>query len=121
VKVILANAFSLSMLPSQPETLIKVSEISEEQVKQLLSEGFDSAVGHESTANFLSKKLSVEIKANRKQIKLDDDTLLIVVQLMQRLPEGKVLSEEEIAKIPVKFFAVHIWSWRAKTTTMTEP
>ena len=109
-KVILANAFSLSMLPSQPETLIKVSEISEEQVKQLLSEGFDSAVGHESTANFLSKKLSVEIKPNRKQIKLDDDTLLIVVQLMQRLPEGKVLSEEEISRIPVKFYIVHAMS-----------
>ena len=107
MKVILANAFSLSMLPSQPETLIKVSEISEEQVKQLLANDFESAIGHESTANFLSKKLSVEIKANRKQIKLDDDTLLIVVQLMQRLPEGKVLSEEEISRIPVRFYAVH--------------
>ena len=108
MKVILANAFSLSMLPSGPETLIKVSEISEEQVRQILREGFDSAIGHESTANFLSKKLSVEIKANRKQIKLDDDTLLIVAQLMQRLSEGKVLSEEEIAKIPVKFYSVEV-------------
>ena len=110
MKVILANAFSLSMLPSQPETLIKVSEISEEQARQLLTNDFESAIGHESTVNFLSKKFSVEIKANRKQIKLDDDTLLLVVQLMQRLPEGKVLSEEEIAKIPVKFYIVHAMS-----------
>ena len=105
-KVIIANAFSLSML-TQSETLIKVSELSEEQVRQLTND-FESAIGHESTANFLSKKLSVEIKANRKQIKLDDDTLLIVAQLMQRLPEGKVLSEEEISKIPVKFYAVEV-------------
>ena len=106
-KVIIANAFSLSML-TQSETLIKVSELSEEQVRQLLTNDFESAIGHESTARFLSKKLSVEIKANRKQIKLDDDTLLLVVQLMQRLPEGKVLSEEEISKIPVKFYAVEV-------------
>ena len=112
-KVIIANAFSLSML-TQSETLIKVSELSEEQVRQLLTNDFESAIGHESTARFLSKKLSVEIKANRKQIKLDDDTVLVVVQLMQRLPEGKVLSEEEIVKIPVKFYSVEVRKERLK-------
>jgi len=108
MRVVIANAFSLSMLPLSPtEVTLRVVEISEEQVRQLLlSSRFESAIGHEATATFLSKKLSIDIPANRVKVTLDKDTALIVMQLLQRLPEGKVLTEEEIAQIPVKFFLV---------------
>ena len=111
MKVIIANAFSLSMLPPSPtEVTVRIVECSEEQVRQLLlssrNRNFESAIGHEATAKFLSKKLSIDIPTNRKKITLDKDAVLIVMQLLQRLPEGKVLAEEEIAQIPVKFFLV---------------
>jgi hypothetical protein len=106
-RVILANAFSLSMLTSTPTTIL-VKELSLEEVQGLLAEGFESAIGHESTASFLSKLLGVEVKADRRQITIDANTVLIVFQLLSRLPEGKVLSEQEMSEIKYRFYAVQI-------------
>jgi hypothetical protein len=110
-KVVLANAFSLSMLPmSSTETILKVKEASIEEIKELLSRGFESAIGHESTAAFLTKLLGVEVKAERKQVTIDANTILVVFQLLSRLPEGRVLTEEEIASVKYKFYVVGIVS-----------
>ncbi len=106
MKVVLANAFSLSMLAE--DTTIKVRQVSVEEVKELIKNGFESAIGHESTAQFVSKLLGTEVPAERKMVKLDKDTTLIVFQLMKRLEEGKVLTEEEIREIPFKVFAVRM-------------
>ena len=100
-KVILANAFSLSMLSKLPATL-KVEEISVSEVKELLSQGFESAIGHESTAKLLSQLLGVEVHAKRIMVTLESSTILIVFQLLERLPEGKVLSLEEIKQLVEK-------------------
>jgi hypothetical protein len=111
-KVVLANAFSLSMLPmsSTETTILKVKEASIEEIKELLSRGFESAIGHESTAAFLTKLLGVEVKAERKQVTIDANTILVVFQLLSRLPEGRVLTEEEIASVKYKFYVVGIVS-----------
>jgi hypothetical protein len=106
-RVILANAFSLSMLTSTPATIL-VKELSLEEVQGLLAEGFESAIGHESTAFFLSKLLGVEVKADRRQITIDANTILVVFQLLSRLPEGRVLTEEEIASVKYKFYLVSL-------------
>jgi hypothetical protein len=106
-KVVLANAFSLSMLPmSSTETILKVKEAGIEEIKELLARGFESAVGHESTAAFLTSKLGIEVKADRRQITIDTNTVLVVFQLMSRLPEGKVLSEQEMSEIKYRFYVV---------------
>ena len=108
-KVVLANAFSLSMLPmSSAETILRVKEVGIEEVKELLAGGFESAIGHESTAAFLTKLLGVEVKAERKQITIDANTVLVVFQLLSRLPEGRVLTEEEIASVKYKFYLVSL-------------
>jgi hypothetical protein len=95
------------MLTSTPATIL-VKELSLEEVQGLLAEGFESAIGHESTAFFLSKLLGVEVKADRRQITIDANTVLIVFQLLSRLPEGKVLSEQEMSEIKYRFYAVQI-------------
>ena len=106
MRVVLANAFSINMLSRECE-LLEFRKVNIEKVKEILQKhDFESAIGHKSTTNFLSKLLNVEIKANRVPIKIDDDTVLIVAQLKARLPEGKVLTEEEIAKIPIEFWIV---------------
>jgi hypothetical protein len=106
-RIVLANAFSLGMLPTS-ETILKVKEVGIEEVKELLARGFESAVGHETTAQFLTQMLNLEVKAERRQIVLTPETKLIVFQLLGRLPEGRVLSFEELSKIPHKFYVVEI-------------
>jgi len=87
---------------------LRVREVSVETVKELLAGGFESAIGHESTAALLTKLLGVEVKADRRQITIDTNTVLVVFQLMSRLPEGKVLTEEELKQLQYKFFVVEV-------------
>ncbi|MGC8584871.1 MAG: YddF family protein [Thermoplasmata archaeon] len=67
--------------------------------KLLLSSNFVSAVGHEATAKFLSQLLGIEIAFNRVQIKMQKGDRAIVFKLLDRLPEGKVLSLEELKNV----------------------
>ena len=78
-----------------------------ERVKKALQRGeLQSAVGHEGTAQLLSRLLGVEIKAERRTIFLQKGDEALHFFLKQRLPEGTVLSEEELQKLPFWF----VWS-----------
>ena len=103
--VYIANAFALSMI--EGDAILRIKEISKEEVKEILTkEGFVSAVGHQSTAEILSQLLDINIPFNRVQIKITSSDKLIVFQLLVRLEEGKILSKEEISKLPFKFFLI---------------
>lgn len=85
---VLANAFSLNML-SQAKALVSVEQISLEETKTVLANGFISAIGHQDTANVLSNLLGIDVQTNRVNVVLNDDTTLIVAQYKgPRLPEG---------------------------------
>lgn len=71
-----------------------------EQVTSLLQDDFISAIGHEGTAKLLSRIVGVEIPVNRVQISMEVGDLAIVFRVLQRLPEGKVLTAEELSKVP---------------------
>jgi hypothetical protein len=98
----------LNFQNSSQEITLSIKELKLEEVKKLLNDYFISAIGHDSTAKFLSQLLEIEITANRIQVNLKEDDLLIVAQLLERLPEGKILTLEEIQKFPIKFFQVKI-------------
>jgi len=112
----IANAFSLAMLredkAGEQNALLEIRDLGKDvsKVKKLIenSENVISVVGHESTAELLSKLLEMEIKADRKSIKIRHGDGVIVFQLMQRLPEGKILSTEELQNLDFKFFLVSI-------------
>ena len=104
--VYIANAFSLSMVTS-PAT-IKVVETSEDEVKRVIASGFVSAIGHESTAKIVSSRLGILVPVNRVSIQLKPSDVLVVFQLLTRLPEGKILTEDEIKQVQVKWFLVTI-------------
>jgi len=106
-KVFVSNAFSLSML-SQKETTLRVKEISTEEAREILAQGYDSAVGHEATAKLASQQLGLPVPVNRKAISLKPSDKLLVLQLLQRLPEGKVLNDEESKMFPMKWFLVEV-------------
>jgi len=75
--------------------------VSLEEAKNLLSSSkFVSAVGHASTAQFLSRLLGVHVPAQRVRVEMQPGDIAIVFRLLERLPEGKVLSEEELQQIP---------------------
>jgi hypothetical protein len=106
--VYLTNAFSLGML-AESDMVAHIQEISTEQFKQELASGtFISAVGHESTADILSKLLGIRILVNRQAIRLKENDIIYVYQLLQRLPEGIILNKEEIMQINFKIYKVRI-------------
>jgi len=115
-KIYLSNAFSLNMLDLNPEIPVPVRlfvrPMDLERVKSLLELGFESAVGHQSTAEILSTLLGVDVPMNRVAIKLKSGDILIVFQLGIRLNEGQVLSKEEVFELYNKgqanFVAVEI-------------
>jgi len=108
--VFIGNAFSLGMLENKDHT-IRVREVEKTDVKQLLAEGnFQSIVGHQATANILTQLLETDIPVNRVSVKLKETDTLIVFQLLQRIEEGRVLSEEEVLALPTKWFLVEVLS-----------
>ena len=74
--------------------------VSLEEAKTLLSSKFVSAVGHASTAQFLSRLLGVHVPAQRVRVEMQPGDIAVVFRLLERLPEGKVLNEEELQHVP---------------------
>ena len=102
--VYISNAFSLSML-TPPTTLIVV-EASVEDVKNILSSNFISAIGHEATSQIISVQTGIQVPTNRISIQLKTGDTLVVFQLLTRLPEGKILGVDEMKGIPSKWYIV---------------
>jgi hypothetical protein len=94
---------------TESDVVAHIQEINSEQLRQELASGtFISAVGHESTADILSKLLGIRILVNRQAIRLKENDIVYVYQLLQRLPEGIVLNKEEIMQINFKIYKVKI-------------
>ena len=112
MRVIFSNSFSLNMLEDEKETKIVVKKLSLNEVKQIMKdyEGCEwlSCIGHTSTAMILSELLQKQIDANRIAIKLRPNDLLVVFQILVRIEEGKVLSREELEKVPYAFYLVKL-------------
>lgn len=108
MSIYLTNAFSVTMLSSS-ESIVKFKRISAAEAEILLKkENFISAVGHASTAEILKELLEVEVPANRVAIQLQPGDKAVVFQLRTRLPEGKVLSKEEISSLDWDFYLVEL-------------
>jgi len=106
--IFLGNAFSLGMLQASQVSL-KVSEVDTATVKDLLqAQDFQSAVGHQGTSEILNSLLGIEVPMNRISIKLNKGDVLVVIQLLCRLEEGKVLTADEIRALPFKFYIVEV-------------
>jgi hypothetical protein len=70
------------------------------EVKEIIAKkGFISAVGHEATAKLLTELLGVEIPVNRIQVKMTHGDQGIHFSLKQRLPEGKILTLDELKQV----------------------
>ena len=67
--------------------------------RTIVAEGFVSAIGHAATADFLGALLDIEVPVARVRVELEPGDRALVVRVMERLPEGKVLTREEMSAI----------------------
>ncbi|MEZ5940642.1 MAG: YddF family protein [Planctomycetaceae bacterium] len=74
--------------------------LSVEQARELLGGGFESAIGHEGAAVFLSNLLGVDVPTARIRITMQPGDRALVLRLLERLPEGRTLSAEETKVFP---------------------
>ena len=79
------------------QVTVTFRRVTVEEAKAILSsQSFTSAVGHEGTAQLLSKLLGVHIPYNRQTIYMQPGDQCLHFFLSTRLPEGRVLSEDEL-------------------------
>lgn len=62
-----------------------------------------SAIGHQSTAELLEKLLGFPVPVNRMEFKQTIEDVGLVFKLKQRVPEGIILSREELEEIGYEF------------------
>ena len=97
---ILANAFSISMLPMEAMNFIRVKKITPDEIPT----DIESAIGHVDTAKVVSNILGFEVKPNRVSIKLTESDVVYVAQYTgPRLPEGATTLPEGAS---LEFFEV---------------
>ena len=77
----------------------KYEQVTTEQAKQAIKDGFISAVGHESTAHIISSVLGVDVLPNRILYQQNVGDIALVFKINGRAPEGKILSTSEIQEI----------------------
>ena len=65
----------------------------------LVANGFQSAIGHQSTADIISTLLGVECPMNRIMYRQDIGDYALVFKLNGRPEEGKILSVADIEEI----------------------
>ena len=62
--------------------------------------GFVSAIGHPGAAQFLSRLLDLEVPVNRIHVQMKTGDAALVLRLKERLPEGAVLTDEQMRALP---------------------
>ncbi len=118
--IVISNTFSLKMLgykgnsnnTSNKEYTIKVSDITVNEIKKLMeTEEWASIVGHDSTANLFTRILGAPIFCNRANYIMSPEDILIVGLVNTfRLPEGKILNDDEIKDLEVDWKVVRLIS-----------
>ncbi len=68
--------------------------------KSIIQDGFISGIGHAVSAEFLSQYLKITIPTNRINIEMKAGDRALILRLLNRLPEGKILNELELNITP---------------------
>jgi len=82
------------------EVKIILRRVTAQEARDLMREGFISAVGHESTARVLSQILGIDVPYERRTVFMNPGDIGIHFFLKSRIPEGRVLTEEEMKELP---------------------
>jgi len=78
----------------------KFQKIRLHEVKNLLQGDFISTIGHEGIARIMTRLIGINIPTNHVQIKMNKGDKAIVFRLILRLPEGEILSWDDLKELP---------------------
>jgi hypothetical protein len=82
------------------EVVVELKRISVEEARKIVNKvKWESVIGHEGSAVVLSELLGVKIPVERKSVFLKRGDRGLHFFLKKRLPEGVVLSAEELRKL----------------------
>jgi hypothetical protein len=83
------------------EVTVRFRRVTLEEAKQIIKNAGKvvSAVGHEATSKLLSQLLEFPVEFNRIAIFLHPGDCTLHFYLKTRLPEGKILNEEELKRL----------------------
>ena len=98
----LSTAFSVSMVGDRE---VSIREVKEGEFLALLGEDFVSAVGHQTTADILSRRWNKTILFARQNISCTDNLICVAVPQI-RFDEAREFTEKEIKEAPFRFFVV---------------
>ena len=91
---------STTVIPSGAYGTWDVGPLSLNQAKLLVrAMEFESAVGHESTAEVMTNLLEVEVSMNRLTIVPKDGDSFVCFKLDRRPPEGAILDRETLEAV----------------------
>lgn len=122
----IAKGITLSLINSPILTTVgefNLTPCSLAQAKELINSvnSFESYIGHESTAKILTQLLGKKVEMRRlTYLQGYSKEIALVFKLNQRIPEGKILTEEEIKKIPYSFYILEkkdiygLWAYTSK-------
>jgi hypothetical protein len=90
------------------DAVISCRKLTKEEFVECIQQAkaFVSIIGHQGTADLVSIIAGTKVETNRVNFALDDDDVLLVVIVKERLSEGVVLSREQVEKIGVDFWEV---------------
>ena len=91
--------------------LFEYEPISLKRAREIVQDGFLSAIGHESTARVISTLLEIDCPVNRIQYQQEPGESALVFKLRGRPEEGKVLSAGEIEEIGYEWGLLFRHSW----------
>ena len=103
VRVVIASSFSVNMLSNSATIAFQKLSLSlaKEFINFVKSRGIEvvSIVGHKSTADLLTRLLGVNVPTNRISYSMSTKDIMLVFTVPFRLPEGKVLSNNELEAV----------------------
>jgi len=103
--MVIANAISLNMLPDVAGGAIIFLRVTPEEAKRLVaaSSPVVSAIGHADTARVVGRELGIELPADRRNVVLSGEPMLVAQYIGPRLPEGVTVLPEGAR---IEFFVV---------------
>jgi len=105
--IFLSNAFSLNMVKG--DCILSIKQVSDNaEIEQIMKSNPISAIGHQSTASYIKAITGFEVATNRINLTLESGDKILVLQLLSRLPEGAILTEEELRQVPSKWYLVEV-------------
>lgn len=100
--------FNTNIVPSA--AIVRVTEITEMQAGQFLQgQSFTSAIGHESTAQAFGQIIGQNVPVNRIFADPKPGDVAISLKLNGRLPEGQILSIEQLNEVGYSFFKMEFF------------